>query len=135
MSLKSEVGRAWDEVLSPIFGEFSAEVALETLDEAATERDPVYGEAAPPKVYRPPVSVKARVKLARERVVLPGGESQEIDGRAVFRTDELAAQGLRLDFGARVTFQGEAFTVTRIEEAAAVGERRLLTKVELVREG
>ncbi len=134
MGLKSEVGRAWDEVLSPIFAELSVEVAVETLDASATERDPVYGEASPEKVYRPPVPVKARVKLARERVTLPGGASQEIDGRAVFRSDELAAKGLRLDFGARVTFQGEAFTVSRIEEAAAVGERRLLTKVLLVRE-
>lgn len=134
MGLKSEVGRAWDEVLSPIFEEFSAEVAVETLDSGATARDPVYGEAAQPKTYRPPVPVKARVKLARERVVLPGGESQEIDGRAVFRADELRASGLRLDFGTRVTFQGEAFTVARLEETAAVGERRLLTRVELVRE-
>ena len=134
MGLKAEVNRAWDEVLSPLFEEFSTDVLVEMLDKGATGKDPVYSEAVPAKLYRPPVSVKARVKLARERVISPGGEAEEIDGRAVFRTDELKVKNVTLDFGTRVTFQGEAFTVVRIAETAAVGERLLLTKVEFARE-
>ena len=134
MGLKAEVDKAWEGVLSPLFAEFSAEVGVERLDTVSTATDPVYGDATPAKVYLPPVLVKARVKLVRERVVLPGGEDQEIDGRAVFRTDELSAQGLTLDFGTRVRVRNEAFTVVRVEASAGVGDRSLLTKVHLVRE-
>lgn len=42
MGLKNEIGRAWDEVLSPLFEEFSVDVAVELLDVGATALDPVY---------------------------------------------------------------------------------------------
>jgi hypothetical protein len=50
------------------------------------------------------------------------------------RTDELEAKGLALAVGARVTFQGERYTVVHREARAEVAERFLLTRVAVRKE-
>ena len=134
MGIKDEVNKAWDNVLSPFFEELSTEVLVQSVDAAATQADPLYDEPVSAKVFTDPVSVRARVKIEKERLVLPGGEAVEIDGRVTVRTDELEAKGLALDVGARVTFQGERYTVVHREARAEVAERFLLTRVAVRKE-
>jgi len=50
------------------------------------------------------------------------------------RTDELEAKGLALELGARVTFQGERYTVVHREARAEVAEKFLLTRVAVRKE-
>ena len=130
MSLKNGVTAAWKGALSPLFGEFAGEVMVETLDRGAAAVDPVYGESAA-KSYLPPVAMKARWKLERERLVLPGGEAMDVDGRVTFRTEDLDAAGIALDFSALVTVEGRRLAVVHIERRAQVGEAHLLTRVWL----
>ena len=78
--------------------------------------------------------MRARVKLQKERLVLPGGEDVEIDGRVTVRTDELEAKGLALEVGSRVTFRGERYTVVHREARAEVAERFLLTRAAVRKE-
>ncbi len=134
MGIKEEVNKAWDNVLSPFFEELSAEVLVQSVDAASTPADPLYDEPSSTKVFTDPVPVRARVKLEKERLVLGGGEAVEIDGRVTVRTDELEAKGLALDVGARVTFQGERYTVVQREARAEVAERFLLTRVAVRKE-
>jgi hypothetical protein len=134
MGIKDEVNKAWDNVLSPFFEELSTEVLIQAVDAASTPADPLYDEPSSAKVFTDPVPVRARVKLETERLVLPGGEAVEIDGRVTVRTDELEAKGLALDVGARVTFQGERYTVVHREARAEVAERFLLTRVAVRKE-
>jgi hypothetical protein len=131
MSLRERVKRVWDDVMAPAFDEFAADVQVQTLDLPATTVDGLYGEAEGEKTYKAPVTVKARVKLDRSRAVLPGGESEEVDGRATFRIADLAAAGVTLDFGTLVTVGGAAYTVVRIESAGQVGNEFLLTRAWL----
>jgi len=134
-SLARAVRAAWRGALSPLFGEFAGEVQVECLDRSpppqGTETDPVYGEATGEKRYLPPVTLKARWSLERERLVLPGGEAIDTDGRVTLRTEDLAAAGVELDFAALVTVEGRRLAVAHIERAAQVGEEHLLTKVWL----
>lgn len=134
MGIKDEVNKAWDNVLSPFFEELSTEVLVQSVDTASTQTDPLYDEPSSTKVFTDPVPVRARVKLEKERLVLGGGEAVEIDGRVTVRTDELEAKGLALDVGARVTFQGERFTVVHREARAEVAEKFLLTRVAVRKE-
>lgn len=134
MGIKDEVNKAWDNVLSPFFEELSTEVLVQSLDVASTQTDPLYDEPSSAKVFTDPVSLRARVKLEKERLVLGGGEAVEIDGRVTVRSDELEAKGLALDIGARVTFQGERFTVVHREARAEVAENFLLTRVAVRKE-
>lgn len=134
MGIKEEVNKAWYNVLSPFFEELSTEVLVQSVDVASTQADPLYDEPVSAKVLTDPVPVRARVKLEKERLVLPGGEAVEIDGRVTVRTDELEAKGLALDVGARVTFQGERYTVVHREARAEVAERFLLTRVAVRKE-
>ncbi len=134
MGVKDEVNKAWDNILSPFFEELSTEVLVQAVDAASTEKDPLYDEPAAAKAFTDPVPVRARVKLEKERLVLPGGEAVEIDGRVTVRTDEIEAKGLDLDVGARVTFQGERYTVVHREARAEVAERFLLTRVAVRKE-
>ena len=131
MGLKDGVKAAWRGALSPLFGEFAGEVEVERLDRSQPAVDPVYGEAIGEKQYLPPVTFKARWKLARERLVLPGGEEIDVEGRATLRTEDLAAAGVELDFAALVTVESRKLAVAHIERAAQVGEEHLLTKVWL----
>ena len=134
MGIKDEVNKAWDNVLSPFFEEFSTEVLVQSVDTASTQTDPLYDEPSSAKVFTDPVPVRARVKLEKERLALGGGEAVEIDGRVTVRTDELEAKGLTLDIGARVTFQGERYTVVHREARAEVAEKFLLTRVAVRKE-
>jgi hypothetical protein len=134
MGIKDEVNKAWDNVLSPFFEELSTEVLVQSVDAASTQTDPLYDEPSSMKVFTDPVPVRARVKLEKERLVLGGGEAVEIDGRVTVRTDELEAKGLALDVGARVTFQGERYTVVHREARAEVAEKFLLTRVAVRKE-
>ncbi|RJP21183.1 MAG: hypothetical protein C4529_07940 [Deltaproteobacteria bacterium] len=134
MGIKDEVNKAWDNVLSPFFEELSTEVLVQSVDAASTQTDPLYDEPSSKKVFTDPVPVRARVKLEKERLVLGGGEAVEIDGRVTVRTDELEAKGLALDVGARVTFQGERYTVVHREARAEVAEKFLLTRVAVRKE-
>jgi len=134
MGLKDEVGKAWDGVLSPLFEELSAEVLVQSVDLGLTQRDPVYGEATA-KAFTAPVPVKARVRLERDQLVLPGGSSVEIDGTVTARTDELEAKGLALDLGSRITFQGRRYAVVHRESRAEVAERFLLIRAGIREEG
>ena len=129
--LKETVKGAWDGVLSPLFEEFSADVKIECLDPSTPEVDPVYGEPVAEKQYLPPVIMKARIKMANERLVKPGGEEVEADGRITLRTENLEASGATLDFSTRITAQGRRYAVAHIETAAQVGEEFLLTRVWL----
>ncbi len=104
MGLKEGVRSAWDKALSPLFEEFSAEVLVQSVDTASTVTDPLYGEPVQEKRFTDPVAVRARLKLEKDRLVLPGGEDIEIDGRITVRSDELEAQGIALEIGSRITF-------------------------------
>lgn len=134
MGVKDEVNKAWDNILSPFFEELSTEVLIQSVDTTSTQADPLYDEAVATKAFTDSIPVRARVKLEKERLVLPGGEAVEIDGRVTVRTDELEAKGLALDVGARVTFQGERYTVVHREARAEVAERFLLTRVAVRKE-
>ena len=134
MGIKDEVRDAWDGVLSPLFDEFAAEVTVEVLDAENTVVDELYGEEEEEKVYRDPIPLKARVKIEKDRVVLPGGETKDIDGRATFKTEDLNAQAVELDFGTVFRFKGEKYTVIHIQESSGVGEDFLLTRVLLKEE-
>lgn len=134
MGIKEEVNNAWDNVLSPFFEELSTEVLVQSVDVASTQTDPLYDEPSSTKAFTDPVPVRARVKLEKERLVLGGGEAVEIDGRVTVRTDELEAKGLALEVGARVTFQGERYTVVHREARAEVAEKFLLTRVAVRKE-
>jgi hypothetical protein len=131
MGLKEGVNAAWHGALSPIFAEFAGDVQVECLDRASSEVDPVYGEKSAPKQYLPPVTLKGRWKLERERMTLPGGEEIEIAGKVTVRTEDLRAAGIALDFGARITVAGLTYSVARIGIAAQVGEQHLLTRIWL----
>jgi hypothetical protein len=131
MGLKDGVKAAWRGALSPLFEEFSDEVQVEVLDRSAPPLDPVYDEPVGEKQYLSPVTLRARWKLARERLVLPGGEEIDVEGRATLRTEDLAAAGVELDFASLVTVEGRRLAVAHIERAAQVGEEHLLTKVWL----
>jgi len=134
MGLKQGVRAAWDKTLSPLFEEFSAEVLVQSVDTASTAVDPLYGEPVQEKRFTDPVAVRARIKLEKERLVLLGGEDIEIDGRITVRSDELDAQGLSLEIGSRITFQGERYTVVHREARAELGEEFLLVRVSVVKE-
>jgi len=134
MGLKQGVRSAWDKALSPLFEEFSAEVLVQSVDTATTTVDPLYGEPVAEKRFTDPIPVRARIKLEKERLVLPGGEDIEIDGSITVRSDELEAQGLSLEIGARITFQGERYTVVHREARAELGEEFLLVRVAVVKE-
>ncbi|MGQ9589935.1 MAG: hypothetical protein ACUVYA_06535, partial [Planctomycetota bacterium] len=101
--------KARDNVLSPLFGEFSTEVLVQTVDVPATPADSLYGEPADGKAFTDPVPLRARIKIEKERLVLPGGEEIEIDGRVTVRKDELLAKGVSLEIGSRIAFQGGRF--------------------------
>jgi len=131
MGLKDGVRAAWDKALSPLFGDFSGEVLVECLDRSAPAVDPLYGEPVAAKEYLEPVAFKARVKIERERLVLPSGEEIDVEGRMTLRTEDLAAAEIELDFAARITVDGVRHAVAHIETAAQVGEEHLLTKVWL----
>ena len=133
MGLKEGVKAAWDNALSPLFGEFAGEVQVECLDRTAPPVDPLYGEPTGEKQYLPPVVLKARWKLERERLVLPGGEEIDAEGRVTFRTEDLGAAGVELDFAALVAIDGTRYAVVHVETAAQVGEEHLLTKAWLGR--
>jgi len=131
MGLKEGVKAAWRGALSPLFEEFAGEVGVECLDRSVPELDPVYDEPVGEKQYLPPVMFKARWKLERERLVLPGGEDIDVAGRVTLRTEDIAAAGVELDFASLVTVEGRKLAIAHIEGAAQVGGERLLTKVWL----
>jgi hypothetical protein len=131
MGLKQGVEAAWRGALSPLFEEFAGEIGVECLDRSASELDPVYDEPTSAKQYLPPVTLKARWKLERERLVLPGGEEIDVAGRATLRTEDFAAADIELDFAALVTVEGRKLAIAHIEGAAQVGGEHLLTKVWL----
>ena len=129
MGLKEGVKAAWRGALSPLFEEFSGEVQVECLDRSVPALDPVYDEPTGDKQYLPPVTFKARWKLERERLVLPGGEEIDVEGRVTLRTEDLEAAGVALDFACLVTVEGRKLAVAHIERRAQVAEEHLLTKV------
>jgi len=131
MGLKEGVKAAWRGALSPLFEEFAGEVGIESLDRSVPEQDPVYDEPVGEKQYLPAVMFKARWKLERERLVLPGGEEIDVAGRATLRTEDLATAGIELDFASLVTVEGRKLAIAHVEGAAQVGGERLLTKVWL----
>ncbi len=131
MGLKQGVKAAWRGALSPLFEEFAGAVGIECLDRSAPELDPVYDEPVGGKQYLPPVMFKARWKLERERLVLPGGEEIDVAGRVTLRTEDLTAAGVELDFASLVTVEGTKLAIAHIEGAAQVGGEHLLTKVWL----
>ena len=131
MGLRDGVKAAWLGALSPLFEEFAGEVQVECLDRSVPELDPVYDEPVGDKQYLPPVTFKARWKLERERLVRPGGEEIDVDGRATLRTEDLAAAGVVLDFASFVTVEGRRLAVAHIEAGAQVGAEHLLTKIWL----
>jgi len=134
MGLKDRIKQVWDEVMAPVFDDLATNVGVEVFDESATTVDELYGEAEGEKAFKDPVTLKARVKIERSRVVMPGGESEEIDGKVVFKTEDLEAASLVLDFGNRVTVGGASYVVVRIESAGQVGDQFLLTKAWLRKE-
>ena len=131
MGLREGVKAAWGKALSPLFGEFAGEVQVEVVDASAPPLDPLYGEPSGEKQYLPPVTLKARVKLARERLVLPGGGSVDVEGRITVRTEDLADAGIEIDFSTLVTVRGERYAVAHVETAAQLGEEFLLTGIWL----
>jgi len=131
MGIKDEVMDAWSDVLSPLFDEFAADVSVEMLDESSTVTDDLYDEPVQTKNYKPPVTIKGRVKIEKDRLVLPSGESKDIDGRITFKTEDLRANGIQLDFGTRINFKGKNYIVIHIEETSEVGDEFLLTRVFL----
>jgi hypothetical protein len=134
MGIREEVEKAWENVLSPLFGEFATEVQVQSVDVPATTTDPLYGEPADNKAFSDPVAIRARAKLEKERFVLPGGELIEIDGRVTVRKDELEAQGISMAIGSRIAFQGNRYIAVHREERAQVGDRYLLVRVGVRRE-
>jgi hypothetical protein len=131
MGLKEGVKAAWRGALSPLFEEFAGEVGVERLDRSAPPVDPLYDEPTGEKQYLPAVPLKARWKLERERLVLPGGEEIDAEGRVTLRTEDLVAAGVTLDFASLVTLEGRKLAVAHIEKRAQVGAEHLLTKVWL----
>ena len=91
--------------------------------------DPLYGEARMEKNYSAPVVLKARAEIEKDRLVTPGGESIDVDGRITFRTQELDEKGVALDFGSLVSLGGEKYSVVHMEKTAQVGDLFLLVKV------
>jgi hypothetical protein len=134
MGLKERVKKVWDDVMAPAFDEFAADVQVRTLDLQGTTVDDLYGEAEDDKVYKAPVTLKARVKIDRSRVVSPSGEDEEVDGRATFKVADLVAAGITLDFGTLVTVGEATYVVVRIESAGQVGDEFLLTRAWLRKE-
>ncbi len=134
MGLREKVKAVWDEAMAPVFDDLAADVEVEVFDDAATTVDDLYGEAEGEKVFKPSVTLKARVKLERSRLVEPGGESVDVDGKVTFKTEDLEAENLALDFGNRVTIETTPYIVFRIESAGQVGDEFLLTKAWLRRE-
>jgi len=128
MGLKETILEVWENVVSPMFAELGAEVDVEILD-PATPVDPLYSEAITRKEYAEPVVLKARAKIEKDRLVTPGGESIEVDGRITFRTQELEEKGVVLDFGNLVSLGGEKYSVVHMEKTAQVGDQFLLIKV------
>ncbi len=133
MGLKEGVKAAWDNALSPLFGEFAGDVQVECLDRTAPPVDPLYGEPTGEKQYLTPATLKARWKLERERLALPGGEEIDTEGRVTFRTEDLVAAGVELDFASLVSVNGSRYAVVHVETAAQVGGEHLRTKVWLGR--
>ena len=131
MGIREDVMDAWDNTLSPMFDEFASDVAVQVIDTEATVKDELYGEAEEEKVYLPAVLLKARVKLERDRLVLPSGESVDVDGRATFKTEELQQKSVTLDFGVRVIYRTVPYTVVHIEGSSSVGNDILLMRVYL----
>jgi len=127
LTIRDTILDAWDTVASPMFGELGEDTDIEVL--AETSVDPLYGEAATTKEYADPVSLKARVKIEKDRLTTPGGEEIDVDGRITFRTDELEEKSIVIDFGSLVTVSGQKYTVVHMEKAAQVGDRYLLTKI------
>jgi len=134
MSLKAEVDKAWTNVISPLFEEFSTEILVQSVDVGATDVDPVYDEPVSTKVFTDPVAIRARIKLAKEQMVLPGGEFIEIDGKVTVRSSELESNGIDLEIGARITFQNARYTVVHRAARAEVADNFLLTKVAIQKE-
>ena len=131
MGIRDGIKDAWDDVLSPLFDEFASDVWVEVLDRDTTVKDDLYDEAVEAKRYLPPIVVNGRVKIAKERLVLPGGEFKDIDGKATFKTEDLKANGIQMDFTTRITFKGKSYSVVHIEETSGVGDEFLLTRVFL----
>jgi len=127
LTIRDTILDAWDTVASPMFAELGEDTDIEVF--AETPVDPLYGEAAATKEYADPVSIKARVKIERDRLTTPGGEEIDVDGRITFRTDELEEKSIVIDFGSLVTVSGQKYTVVHMEKAAQVGDRYLLTKI------
>jgi hypothetical protein len=131
MGLKDGVKAVWRGALSPLFEEFAGAIHVELLDRSVPELDSVYDEPTSEKQYLPPVTLKARWKLERERLVLPGGGEIDVEGRVTLRTEDLAAAGIELDFASLVTVEGRKLAIAHIEGAAQVGGEHLLTKIWL----
>jgi hypothetical protein len=131
MGVKDGIKDAWDDVLSPLFDEFASDVSIEVLDKDTTVTDDLYDEPVETKRYFPPVVIKGRVKIEKDRLVLPGGEFKDIDGKATFKTEDLRAAGINLDFGTRIGFRGRSYKVVHIEETSSLGDEFLLTRVFL----
>lgn len=131
MGVKDGIKDAWDDVLSPLFDEFASDVLIEMLDKDATVVDDLYDEAVETKRYLPSLVIKGRVKIEKDRLVLPGGEFKDIDGKATFKSEDLKANGIQMDFGTRIGFKGRSYSVVHIEEASSLGDEFLLTKVFL----
>ena len=102
---------------------------LEQQEEAPQPAEAVKEEEE--KVYREPVTLKARVKIEKDRVVLPGGETKDVDGKVTFKTEDLIAQNVELDFGTLIRFKEQKYVVIHIQESSEVGEEFLLTRVFL----
>ena len=131
MGIRDGIKDAWEDVLSPLFDEFAADVLIEVLDKDTTVKDDLYNEPVEGKMYLPAIDIKARVKIVKERLVLPGGEFKDIDGKATFKTEDLKANGIQMGFTTRITFKGKSYSVFHIEETSGVGDEFLLTRVFL----
>ena len=131
MGVKDGIKDAWDDVLSPLFDEFASDVSIEALDKDTTVTDDLYDEAVETKRYLPPVTLKARVRIEKDRLVLPGGELRDVDGKATFKTGDLKTNGIEMDFGTRIGFKGRSYKVVHIEETSSLGDEFLLTRVFL----
>ena len=131
MGVKDGIKDAWDDVLLPLFDEFATDVSIEALDKDTTVVDDLYDEAIETKKYLPAVVIKGRVKIKKDRLVLPGGEFKDVDGKATFKTEDLKANGIEMDFGTRIGFKGKGYSVVHIEETSSLGDEFLLTKVYL----
>ena len=129
--IKEGVLDAWDNVLSPLFSEFATDITIEEVDKLGTAKDDLYDEPETTKGYKLPVTVKGRAKIERARVVLPEGETKDIDGRVVFKTEDLEAAGIELDFGTRIGLQEKKYIVIHVETSSEVGDKFLLTKALL----